>query len=434
MTQHPHQGLPTGYDGQLRTLRFQEPVVEASFADDYARRRLPQFRLVLWVGIALQLPLTVRFLVVEGVAVTDPRYWLRLLVGVATALVGLRITRSRNAVRWAPRYMIAYSTTIGVVIVVVYADTAVGWTALTTYLIAACIMNRATFREAVLVQALLVAWFACYSQLVLDPPSDGLLRGMTSLLIQAVFILVAAYLIEHAARRDFVLVRLLEQEREKSERLLLNVLPAPIAERLKESPGTIADGFPDVTVLFADLADSTPHIAHLAPETAVELLNDVFTCFDRLAHEHGLEKIKTIGDAYMVVGGVPEPREDHAQAVVGMALAMQREIGAFRWPDGTPLSLRIGINTGPVVAGVIGTSKFVYDLWGDTVNVASRMESHGTVGEIQVTRSTYQRVRATHPGRRRIVEVKGKGRMTVYVLGARPVGGKAQTVRDEVLA
>jgi class 3 adenylate cyclase len=316
--------------------------------------------------------------------------------------------------------MFFYALAIGFVLVRIWSPTSSGWTFLTTYLIAACIVNRLAFRPAVAVQVVLISWYAVYSQLVLEHRAPDPTRAVSSLAMEAIFVLVAVYVIEQSARRDFLLTRLLEGEREKSERLLLNVLPAPIAGRLKESPGTIADRFGEVTVLFADLADSTPHIARLQPETAVRLLNDVFTCFDGLADQHGLEKIKTIGDAYMVVGGVPEHREDHAEAVVAMALAMAREIGRFTWPDGEPLDLRIGINTGPVVAGVIGTRKFVYDLWGDTVNVASRMESHGAVGQVQLTRSTYERVRHLHRGRRRTIEVKGKGRMTVYVIDAVP--------------
>jgi class 3 adenylate cyclase len=434
MAQHEHDAVPTGFDQQLRRLRFTEPGLERSFQDDFARRRLGQFRVALWVGIAIQVLVTYRFYVVEDFPLTVRGQVLRVLVAIGLPVLGMRLTRSQHATRLAPRFMLFYSLVIGLFLVRTWAPTTTGWTFLTTYLIAACIMNRLSFRQAVVVQASLISWFAVYSQLVIDRPPPSPARGLSSLGFEATFILVAVYLLEHAARRDFVLGRLLDQEREKSERLLLNVLPSPIAQRLKENPGTIADGFAEATVLFADLADSTPHIAGLPPESAVELLNDVFTCFDRLADEHGLEKIKTIGDAYMVAGGLPEPRDDHAEAVVAMALAMQREVGRFHWPDGEGLRLRIGINTGPVVAGVIGTRKFVYDLWGDTVNVASRMESHGTVGEIQLTRSTYERVRHLHRGKRRTVEVKGKGRMTVYVLTGVPVGAKAQTVRDEVLA
>jgi class 3 adenylate cyclase len=231
--------------------------------------------------------------------------------------------------------------------------------------------------------------------------------------------MLAAYTLEHAARRDFLLTRLLEQEREKSERLLLNILPETIADRLKQQPGTVADSFPDVTVLFADIVDFTPLSAHLTAEGTVALLNDVFSCFDGLAEKHGLEKIKTIGDAYMVVGGLPEPHGGRVQAVLAMAIDMQREIRRFHRETGEPLSLRIGINTGPVVAGVIGAKKFSYDLWGETVNLASRMETYGVAGGIQVTAAAHERLLDHYRfTARTLLNVKGKGAMTVYLLDA----------------
>ncbi len=216
---------------------------------------------------------------------------------------------------------------------------------------------------------------------------------------------------------------LLSAEQQKSERLLLNILPAPIADRLKEHEATIADSFVEVTVLFADIVDFTAMSARLSPEALVNLLNGVFTEFDRLAEEHGLEKIKTIGDAYMVVGGLPVPRADHVEAVAEMGLAMT-EIGErFRRDTGEPLQLRIGIHTGPVVAGVIGTRKFIYDLWGDTVNTASRMESHGVPGRIQVTAATRARLDGRYGFEERgPIEIKGKGLVSVYLLSRSGAG------------
>lgn len=212
--------------------------------------------------------------------------------------------------------------------------------------------------------------------------------------------------------------RLLQVEQEKSERLLLNILPQPIAERLKQEPGIIAERFEEVTVLFADIVDFTPLSASVAPETLVTMLNDVFSLFDRLADKHGLEKIKTIGDAYMAVAGLPMPRPDHATAAVAMALDIQRELsGLALTPNGRPLRVRIGLHTGPVVAGVIGQKKFSYDLWGDTVNTASRMESHGIAGCIQVTETTYRHLRLNYVFEKRgAIQVKGKGEVVTYLL------------------
>jgi len=201
-----------------------------------------------------------------------------------------------------------------------------------------------------------------------------------------------------------------------------NILPAPIAQRLKLQETLIADSFDEVTVLFADLVNFTELSAEISATQLVDLLNKIFSVFDRLTQKHGLEKIKTIGDAYMVVGGLPTPRPDHAEAVVEMALDMQQAITRFQRNDGKPFHLRIGINTGPVVAGVIGTKKFAYDLWGDTVNVASRMESQGVAGSIQVTTATYKLLKDKYVFEKRdAIAVKGKGEMITYWLTGRKV-------------
>ena len=214
--------------------------------------------------------------------------------------------------------------------------------------------------------------------------------------------------------------RALALEQERSERLLLNVLPAPIAARLKAGEAVIADAFPEVTVLFADLVDFTRRSRRIGPAQVVQALNELFSAFDRLAQRHGLEKIKTIGDAYMVAGGLPQPRPDHAEAIAEMALGIREEVAHRTDPSGQPLQVRIGIDTGPVEAGVIGTAKFSYDLWGDTVNTASRMESHGVAGCIQVTARTYQRLRDGYQFQRRgPISVRGMGEMVTYFLVGR---------------
>jgi adenylate cyclase len=204
-------------------------------------------------------------------------------------------------------------------------------------------------------------------------------------------------------------------ERERSERLLLNVLPETIAERLKDVDGVIADRHADVSVLFADLVGFTPAAESLEPERVVGLLDEIFSLFDDLVASHGLEKIKTIGDGYMAAGGIPEPRPDHARAVAELALAMQAALAGRESDVG--LSLRIGIDSGPVVAGVIGRSRFGYDLWGDTVNTASRMESHAPPGSIQITERTFELLGDGYRFEQREgIDVKGKGPMTTYLL------------------
>jgi class 3 adenylate cyclase len=260
------------------------------------------------------------------------------------------------------------------------------------------------------------AWFAfapLLFRIVVDPEPVRLVLNDS---VPDIVLFGAVLLLGEAVRNR----RALDLEREKSERLLLNVLPASIAARLKETEGVIADGFSDVTVLFADIVDFTRRSERIAPEQVVEVLNDLFSVFDQLARERGLEKIKTIGDAYMVVGGLPDPRPDHAQAVAEMALAIRAEVAERDDPSGQPLAVRIGIDTGPVVAGVIGTSRFSYDLWGDTVNTASRMESHGVSGCIQVTARTRERLQDHYRFEQRgPIQVKGKGTIVTYFLEGR---------------
>ncbi len=210
---------------------------------------------------------------------------------------------------------------------------------------------------------------------------------------------------------------LLEAERDRSEQLLLNMLPAAIAQQLRDGHTTIAESHPEVTILFADLVGFTPLAETMGPDALVELLNHVFSALDDLTDTAGLEKIKTVGDAYMVVGGIPTPRDDHLAGVLALALRMGTVVTRAGERFGQRLQLRIGIDSGPVVAGVIGRRKFSYDLWGDTVNSASRMESHGIPGRIHVTERV---ARAAHDEYefevRGPIDVKGKGEMCTYFL------------------
>ena len=209
----------------------------------------------------------------------------------------------------------------------------------------------------------------------------------------------------------------LRKERNKTENLLLNLLPEPIAERLKEEPGVIADKFEKATILFADLVNFTQISTTMSATKLVYLLNEIFSSFDELTEKHGLEKIKTIGDAYMVAGGIPIARPDHAEASAEMALDMLVAIDELNVKLEASFDLRIGINSGPVVAGVIGTKKFIYDLWGNAVNTASRMESHGVPGRIQVSFYTYELLRDKYEFEERgSIDIKGQGEMRTYFL------------------
>ncbi len=278
-----------------------------------------------------------------------------------------------------------------------------------------------------------IPWFVAYAVLVvaLAAFDERLARSPAELpggFVVAFFVLnilgvtLSAYvMLGYFVDRSDRARRALEAEQERSERLLLNVLPAPIADRLKAEHGVIAEHYDDVSVLFADLVGFTERAEEMPPTDLVALLDRIFSAFDRVADTEGVEKIKTIGDAYMVAGGLPEPRPDHLQAIARTGLAMRDEIerlarGGYPW-----LAVRIGIDTGPAVAGVIGRRKFIYDLWGDMVNTASRMESHGLPGQIQLTARA---AAALGPGfsvrPRGVVLVKGKGPMETFLLEAGP--------------
>lgn len=216
---------------------------------------------------------------------------------------------------------------------------------------------------------------------------------------------------------------LLQVEQDRSERLLLNILPGPIAERLKNSNQTIADGFSDVTVMFADIVNFTRVAEGLTPQQVFTMLNKIFSSFDELAEKYGMEKIKTIGDAYMVAGGLDDGRSDYSDAIADMALAMRDLLHRDFNVNQMRLEVRIGIGTGPVVAGVVGKKKFIYDLWGDTVNIASRITSEGVPSMVQVDETTYRRLHDRFDFHApQTMYLKGKGNMVVYRL----IGRKAE--------
>ena len=292
-------------------------------------------------------------------------------------------------------------------------------------------VDRASIRTPQLIQAELdftritdemIAW---YSQKVKENVSQlrllefGLLGGTLLLLaLEGLFIFRPAVdRLRSSLQRLSNALSNIQNEQEKSEKLLLNILPRSIADRLKVSSDCIADGFPEATVLFADIVGFTELSSRLSPQDLVARLNQIFSAFDTLAEKYGLEKIKTIGDAYMVVGGLPKPSAEHSISVAKFALEMRSELQRINESLGELFDIRIGINSGPVVAGVIGIKKFTYDLWGDTVNVASRMESHGKPGEIHISESFYEKVRSHCDCESRgTMIIKGKGEMKTYWL------------------
>jgi class 3 adenylate cyclase len=227
---------------------------------------------------------------------------------------------------------------------------------------------------------------------------------------------------------DITAVKAQERLARENERLLLNILPGPIADRLRNGERMIADRFDDVTLLFADIVGFTALSASLSPSELVGVLNEVFTAFDALVERYGLEKVKTIGDAYMVVGGMTEPSSDHTERVAAMALELTDTVERIDRAAALGIRFRIGINCGPVVAGVIGTKKFIYDIWGDTVNLASRMESLGAPGRVHVSEAVRERLgREFDFEARGLIEVKGKGHVpTYFILGRMGAAARRQ--------
>ncbi|MEO0937719.1 MAG: adenylate/guanylate cyclase domain-containing protein [Pseudomonadota bacterium] len=273
------------------------------------------------------------------------------------------------------------------------------------------------------VGTLVVLGAALFAELAFDQPSNWVRVDET--LLNTVWVISATNTVLQLATTIRVLMdqlarteEALAAEHARSEALLQNLLPDDIASRLKNNPGEIiADGLPAVTLLFADIVDFTPRAARLSPEEVVGFLNRIFSAFDRLAAERGLEKIKTIGDAYMVAAGLPNPRPDHAEIMADMALAMRAAVAGLSQEIGEDIQLRIGLHSGPAIAGVIGTSKVFYDVWGDTVNTASRMESYGASGRIQVTSATRAQLKASYTFTRRgVQDIKGLGQIETHWL------------------
>ncbi|HEY7472275.1 MAG TPA: adenylate/guanylate cyclase domain-containing protein [Gemmatimonadota bacterium] len=401
------------------SLRFDDPAVETGFRRQYRLSATRQVRVTLLVGGALFLT----FILVDRWA--DPglaeRAWpIRVAVASAfLAAVGLSFVRWWESIRGRVLWVIALIGAIGMFSLIGAGGRwielrAVG---LVLVVLGADTLLRLTFPALLtLAGAILAAWpvtLAIEGQLT----AERALVGGVALLQTYVIGLLAAYTIERYARRAWLHERAAERERARSDRLLLNILPSPIADRLKDREEPIADHHAEASILFADIAGFTAMSVEMPPGELVAMLNGVFTGFDQLAREHGVEKIKTIGDAYMAVAGVPEPAADHAERIADLALAMRER---------APLSIRIGIDTGPVVAGVIGESKFIYDLWGEAVTTASRMESHGIPGAIQVTERVRDRLAGRYTFRDRgEIEVKGRGRMRAWLLEGRRNDGSA---------
>ncbi|MEI9951759.1 MAG: adenylate/guanylate cyclase domain-containing protein [Pseudomonadota bacterium] len=423
------------------TGRFADPVLEQAFRLD----DLEPLRRFLNFSVGLASLTFLAFAVHDALVVPQVRtqaWAVRFGVFVPASALVLWLLNSRHLLRFSQLMMLVYGIAASFVVLYIgaiaggsgyflYTSFAVAFVTLGPFVARLSVVAQLVYTLlTLLIFALLDRSFAHYPlQISLSVASALLSLGGLGALI--------AYRLEQQARQSFLQRRLIDRqvhalaaEKARAEELLLNVLPASIAERLKRGQRPIADGFPRVSVLFADIVGFTKMSERITPVELVDRLNRMFSSFDDLADKLKLEKIKTIGDAYMVAGGLHSHEYDHAQMIAEMALAMQRRALEFSREFGEELSIRIGIHTGPVVAGVIGKRKFIYDVWGDTVNTASRMESHGEPGAVHVTEETRQLLKDMYiltP--RGEISVKGKGVMrTWFLIGPQPSDGSpAQT-------
>lgn len=409
------------------TLWFDDPEVERDYRVDHFREVLPFIRfahvlgLLVWVAFGL-----LAQIVLDGDAATTDAV-LRYGVGVPIVAAGLAATYAPWYPRRWPLALALVLVSSAVVwsthhLVVPDAPASWGWAGLMVLLAFNFVLSRLPFAWATVIGAIAIVYYTV-TVFVADEPWEDIWFATFFLLVFSAIGMAAAYGLERFGRLVFLRERELDAERRRADALLRNTLPGGIVERLKahDAPeaGSIADGHDAVTVLFADLVGFTERAGHIEPHALVQVLDDVFTAFDELADRLGMEKIKTVGDAYMAVAGAPEPRPDHAEAAAEMALGIVERLAGRTWPTGERVQARVGVASGPVVAGVIGRRKFAYDLWGDTVNLASRLETNGDPGRVLVSESTAEllehRYELSEPC---IIQVKGKGPTRArYLLG-----------------
>lgn len=409
---------------QRLRLRFSDPALESAFRADNFRHHLANIRFAFLAGVGLwvvwglllrpymfvladlRLDEVMRFgvfipMLVVGFALTFARsferIWEWVSVGIATGTLLLWVYYVANVQALPVEY--GY---VGVILITAFSYT----------------LLRLRF-----VMVMLITAIGIVSYLTFAFTAPAIYRVSKTLavlyLVSFGFLgVLAAYRMERFTRQLFLRERQLDRERSRSDGLLLNTFPEAIVEQLKTaSGGRIAQRFDEVSVMFVDAVGSTQQAARATPEAFTDALDDLFRRFDRLVERHGLEKIKTIGDAYVAVAGAPIPVADHAQAAVAMALDVLAEAGKARWPSGDPIVVRVGVATGPAVAGVIGDLRFAYDLWGDTVNLANRLEASAPPGRVLVSGSTAAALTDRFEfGPAETLDLKGKGPTPVHVL------------------
>ena len=429
---------PTGRSARQRLaglrLRFRDPVLEKAFREDRFQLNLGNVRfaflagIVLWIGWGIllrpyvlvireqQLDLRIRFgvfipMLILGYAFTYTRIFSRVWewtsFAIVVAIIVIWVYYS-SQIRTLP----AEYGYVGVILITAFTYT----------------LLRLRFIFVVMTALVGLAVYLPYAFTARYINNVSEVLATLYLVSFAALGSLAAYWMEVFTRQLFLRQRELDQERLRSDVLLLNILPQAVVDQLKASSGErIAEAFDDVSVIFVDAVGSTEQAARSSPEEFAAALDALFRWFDELADRHGLEKIKTIGDAYMAVAGAPVPKADHADAAVGMALEIVAGSHVVRWPSGDPIRVRGGIASGPVVAGVIGERKFAYDVWGDTVNLASRLQEAGEPGQVLVSQQTAEAIHRYGCGPVQMVDIKGKGATPVRAL----IGPEASPAEGE---
>jgi class 3 adenylate cyclase len=417
---------PVGLD--RLTLRFRNPDLEAAYNKDFYQHNLGNLRFAFLGGVALWVLFG---FVIDGFLLVqaDQTFDLVMRYGVFTPLLlvvfGLTFLHGFERMwEW-----VAGGVVIVTLLLWVYYNTQVltmpvdyGYVGLILITAFTYTLLRLRFVLVVLTTVVAIATYVPYA--VIAVHIFGVKTVLATLYLSTFGVLwgVAAYRLERFTRLLFVRERQLDRERERSDSLLLNVLPQAIVARLKAKPieGRLAEALEEVSIVFADAVGSTEQAAICTPDEFAATLDELFGRIDDVADRYGLEKVKTIGDAYMAVAGAPVPMENHAEAAADMALDVLKAASEVRWPSGDPMVLRVGVATGPAVAGVIGQRKFAYDLWGDTVNLASRLEASGEPGRILVSESMAEILVDRYEfGPPLVLDLKGKGPTPVRFLVAR---------------
>jgi len=411
----------TENDQNIFTLEFRDKALEAAFQADHAKNVLSQVRIAIIIAAILY----GTFSILDFIVITEnriPALFVRFGFAIPLFALGYLATYRmyfRKRLQLLVSIIICIAG-VGIMLIAIRYENVksdIFFTGTLLPLFWAFLYSGLRFINAVKVGLCLIVIYEVLLYSFSNMPFYTFI-GLNFFIFTSLIIgVLGGYTIERYYRRDFVNQRLIRLEKQKNEKLLLNILPKSIAEELKAHEGTIARDYEEITVLFADLVGFTQLSSHQTAQEVVTMLNEIFSMFDKLTDEYGLEKIKTIGDAYMVTSNISANKSDAVEAVADFALDVHQMLSKYNERTGKNIEIRVGIHTGPAVAGVIGVKKFIYDVWGCTVNIASRMESHSLINQTQVSQASYELLKDRFIfDERGEIEIKGMGRMHTYLL------------------